>query len=93
MESRTKLQSVCETRWAARTVVIHTFRCSFTTVVDALEDLSLSYGDSKAGPFKLAITKFGCSVSPVAVEYIMAQIVPLAQILQNKRLGGDSEGS
>ena len=42
MERMTKLQSVCETRWAARTDVLHTFRCSFTTVVDALEDLTLA---------------------------------------------------
>ena len=36
MENRTKLQSLCETRWAARADALHTFRCSFPTVVTAL---------------------------------------------------------
>lgn len=85
MARRTKLQSLCETRWAARADALHTFRCSFATVVEALEDLSLNYGDAKAGPFKLAITQFAFIVSLVAVEFVLSQLVPLSQMLQNKQ--------
>ena len=70
MEKRTKLQSLCETRWAARADALHTFRCSFPTVVTALEDLSNNYGDAKAGPFKLAITQFGFIITLVAAEFV-----------------------
>lgn len=84
MQKRTKLQSLCETRWAARADALHTFKSSFTTVVEALEDLSENYGDVKAGPFKLAITQFGFIVALVAVEFVLAQLVPLSKMLQNK---------
>lgn len=59
MDNRMRLQSLCETRWTARA---HKFRCSYPTVVDALDDLSVNYGDTKAGSFKLAITQIcgGC---------------------------------
>ena len=78
MEKRTKLQSLCETRWAARADALHTFRCSFPTVVTALEDLSNNYGDAKAGPFKLAITQFGFIITLVAAEFVLAHLVPLS---------------
>ena len=84
MEKRTKLQSLCETRWAARADALHTFRCSFPTVVTALEDLSNNYGDAKAGPFKLAITQFGFIITLVAAEFVLAHLVPLSKMLQNK---------
>ncbi|KAH3796906.1 hypothetical protein DPMN_150483 [Dreissena polymorpha] len=29
MEKRTKLQSLCETRWAARADALHTFQCAY----------------------------------------------------------------
>ncbi|XP_052809499.1 zinc finger MYM-type protein 1-like [Mya arenaria] len=41
MENRTKLQSLCETRWAARADELNTFKCSYTTIVDSLDDLNL----------------------------------------------------
>ena len=84
MEKRTKLQSLCETRWAARADALHTFWCSFPTVVTALEDLSNNYGDAKAGPFKLAITQFGFIITLVAAEFVLAHLVPLSKMLQNK---------
>ena len=40
MENRTKLLS-------------HTYKCSYTTVVDSLDDLFLNYGDAKAGAYEL----------------------------------------
>ena len=84
MEKRTKLQSLCETRWAARADALHTFRCSFPTVVTALEDHSNNYGDAKAGPFTLAITQFGFIITLVTAEFVLAHLVPLSKMLQNK---------
>ena len=83
-KKRTKLQLLCETRWAARADALHTFRCSFPTVVTTLEDLSNNYGDAKAGPFKLAITQFGFIITLVAAEFVLAHLVPLSKMLQNK---------
>lgn len=62
---------------------LFTFRSSFTTVVDALCDLSTRYGDSKSGTFKLAKSQFGSIVSLVAVKYMLSQLVPLSKFLQN----------
>ena len=84
MEHRTKLQSLCETRWAARADALNTFKCSYTTVVETLDDLCTNYRDTKAGPFKLAITQFGFIVSLVAIEHVLSGLVPLSQMLQNK---------
>ena len=84
MTRRSKLQSLCETRWAARADALFTFKSSFTSVVDALDDLSTNYGDSKAGAFKLAITQFGFIVTLVAIEYMLAELAPLSKLLQNK---------
>ena len=53
MEHRTKLQSLCATRWAARADALTTFKCSYTTVVDSLDDLNLHYGDAKPGHIEL----------------------------------------
>ena len=39
MEHRTKLQSLCETRWAARADALNTFKCSYTTVVETLRSM------------------------------------------------------
>ena len=77
MTRRSKLQSLCETRWAARADALFTFKSSFTSVVDALDDLSTNYGDSKAGVFKLAITQFGFIVTLVAIEYMLAELAPM----------------
>ena len=83
MEHRTKLQSLCETRWAARADALNTFKCSYTTVVETLDDLCTNYRDTKAGPFKLVITQFGFIVSLVAIEHVLSGLVPLSQMLQN----------
>ena len=47
MNKQTKLQSLCETRWASRANVLNTFKCAFTVVVIALKFL-MAHGDGKA---------------------------------------------
>jgi len=84
MENRTKLQSLCETRWAARADALNTFKCSYTTVVDSLDDINLHYGDAKAWAYRDAITQFGFIFGLVAIEHVLSGLVPLSQMLQNK---------
>jgi len=84
MTRRSKLKSLCETRWTARADALFTFKSSFTSVMDVLNDLSTNYGDSKAGAFKLAITQLGFIVTLVAIEYMLAELAPLSKLLQNK---------
>ncbi|KAH3713260.1 hypothetical protein DPMN_073047 [Dreissena polymorpha] len=55
MERRTKLETLCETRWAARADAIFTFKASFGTAVPTLEDIA-QHNDAKAGAYKAAIT-------------------------------------
>ncbi|KAH3796438.1 hypothetical protein DPMN_150006 [Dreissena polymorpha] len=38
MDRRTKLKTLCETRWVARADALSTFKASFGTVVRTLED-------------------------------------------------------
>ena len=84
MERRTKLQSLCETRWAARADALLTFRSAFTTVVSALEDLWINHGDTKAGTRRNAVLQFEFVVTLVAVEHVLSGLVPLSQLLQKK---------
>ena len=83
-ERRTKLQSLCEMRWAARAAALLTFRSAFTTVVSALEDLWINHGDTKAGMHRNAVLQFEFVVTLVAVEHVLSGLVPLSQLLQKK---------
>ena len=47
MDRRTKLRTLCETRWANRADALCNFRAAFPIVVQALEILSQD-GDGKA---------------------------------------------
>lgn len=82
MDRRTKLQSLCETRWASRADALFTFRASFGTVVQTLETLSLA-GDTKAGAYRASLTQFSFIISLVAVEHVLASCVELSKLLQS----------
>ena len=84
MERHTKLQSLCETRWADRADALLTFRSAFTTVVSALEDLWINHGDMKAGTRRNAVLQFEFVVTLVAIEHVLSGLVPLSQLLQKK---------
>ncbi|CAG2216191.1 unnamed protein product [Mytilus edulis] len=50
MDKRTKLRTLCETRWTSRADALYTFKTSFPVVVHALERLREN-GDDKAGQY------------------------------------------
>ena len=48
LERRTKLRTLCETRWSSRADSRYTFRTAFTVVVSALETLKADHDDKAA---------------------------------------------
>ncbi|XP_052809538.1 zinc finger MYM-type protein 1-like [Mya arenaria] len=84
LERRTKLQSLCETRWAARSDALHTFLCSYRTVVTSVEELANNYGDSKAAGYNHSIQNFSFIVTLVAVEHVLSGLVRLSKLLHDK---------
>jgi hypothetical protein len=57
MDKRTKLRTLCETRWTSQADALYTFKTSFPIVVHALERLQ-GLGDDKAGQYLASITRF-----------------------------------
>ncbi|XP_060556589.1 52 kDa repressor of the inhibitor of the protein kinase-like [Ruditapes philippinarum] len=83
MEERQKLQSSCETRWAARADAFHTFLCLYRTVVTSLEDLGAN-GDTKAAANSLSVLQFDFIITLVTAEHVLAAVVELSTMLQQK---------
>jgi hypothetical protein len=54
MDKRTKLCTLCETRWTSRADALYTFKTSFPVVVHALERLQ-GLEDDKAGQYLASI--------------------------------------
>ena len=65
MDKRTKLRTLCETRWTSRTNALYTFKTSFPVVVHALERLQ---GDDKAVQYLASITRFVFVIALVGIE-------------------------
>ncbi|XP_052771191.1 52 kDa repressor of the inhibitor of the protein kinase-like [Mya arenaria] len=84
MEKRTKLQSLCATRWAAMADALFTFVSAFTAVESALNVLATEHGDTKAASYRSGILSFDFIVTLVAVEYILSGVVPLSKMLQKE---------
>ncbi|MES9885077.1 MAG: DUF4371 domain-containing protein [Sedimenticola sp.] len=84
LHSRTKLRSLCETRWSARSDSLATFKAAFTAVCDSLEDLEVNHNDHKARSYRNAITRFDFIVCLVAIEHILSAVAPLSLYLQRK---------
>ena len=57
MQRRSKLRTLCETRWSSRADSLFTFRAAFTVVVQALEEL-IEDGDAKARGHLCSIKQF-----------------------------------
>ncbi|KAH3876557.1 hypothetical protein DPMN_000403 [Dreissena polymorpha] len=81
MDKRTKLKTLCETRWAARADTLFTFKASFGTVVRTLDDLAKHY-DAKTGAYKAAISQFSFIFTLVVVEHVLSACMPLSKQLQ-----------
>ncbi|KAH3693848.1 hypothetical protein DPMN_081287 [Dreissena polymorpha] len=83
VEKRTKLQSLCETRWASRADTLHTFLCAYRTLGSSLEQLSAG-GDAKASGYLLSVLQFDFIITLVVIEHVLASLVPLSKMLQGK---------
>ncbi|XP_052792424.1 52 kDa repressor of the inhibitor of the protein kinase-like [Mya arenaria] len=84
MDRGTKLQSLCETRWAARAEALYTFLCSYRVVVGSLHELASDYGDTKAAGYSRSIQNFEFVITLVAVEHALSGFVNISKILQKK---------
>lgn len=81
LDGRTKLKTLCETRWASRADSLTTFKAAFRVVVNALETLQ-DDGDVKAGLHLNAILQFPFIIALVATQHILSNLVGLTAILQ-----------
>ena len=81
IDKRTKLRTLCETRWTSRADTLYTFKTSFPVVVHALERLQ-GIGDYKAGQYLASITRFVFVIALVVSEHILQSTVFLSKFLQ-----------
>jgi hypothetical protein len=85
MERRSKLRTLCETRWSSRADSLFTFRTAFSVIVSALETLK-NDKDEKAGLYLTAILKFDFIVALVVAEHILSSTVALTNYLQKPEI-------
>lgn len=81
MEKRTKLRTLCETRWTSRADALYTFKTAFPVVVHALERLQ-NLGDDKAGQHLASLMRFQFVIALVVSEHILQSTVHLSTFLQ-----------
>lgn len=85
LEKRTKLRSLCETRWSSRSDSLFTFRAALEVVVQSLGELSES-GDTKARSYKAAVENFDFVISLVSAEHVLMSCTALSKVLQGTNL-------
>ena len=83
MDRRTKLRTLCETRWSSRADSLYTFRTAFPVVVAALQSLE-DDKDEKASQCLAAILRFEFIIVLVVAEHILSCTVALTNYLQRK---------
>ncbi|XP_063416002.1 zinc finger MYM-type protein 1-like [Mytilus trossulus] len=81
LERRTKLRTLCETRWSSRADSLYTFRTAFEVVVSSLNSLK-DDNDDKAAQSMNAILRFEFIISLVVAEHILSATVALTNYLQ-----------
>ena len=81
MDCKTKLQALCETRWASRAKALTTFKSPIEAVVSSLEIVAQD-GDAKARAYKASILKFDFLITLVACEHVFRLLAPLSEYLQ-----------
>ncbi|KAJ8317583.1 hypothetical protein KUTeg_005487 [Tegillarca granosa] len=82
MDKRTKLRTLCETRWSSRADALHTFKSSFSVVVSSLEALQAD-GDEKASARLGAILRFEFIIALIITDHILSGTVALSKHLQS----------
>lgn len=85
LDKRTKLRSLCETRWSSRSDALFTFRAALEVVVETLGVLSED-GDTKARSYKSAVENFDFIVSLVSAEHVLMTCTALSKVLQDTQL-------
>ncbi|CAG2209777.1 unnamed protein product [Mytilus edulis] len=81
MEKRTKLRTLCETRWTSRADALYTFKTAFPVVVHSLERLQ-NLGDDKAGQHLASLMRFQFVIALVVSEHVLQSTVHLSIFLQ-----------
>jgi hypothetical protein len=81
LDGKTKVQTLCETRWFNRTDALTNFKSAFPVIVSSLEYLQ-SKGDDKSGVQLSAILRFDFILPLVIVNHILQAVVPLTAMLQ-----------
>lgn len=84
MERRTKLKTLCETRWFSRADALYTYKTAFPVVVNSLEYLK-DNNDDKVGQYLSAILRFEFIIALVVAEHILSGTVALTTFLQGTK--------
>lgn len=83
MDRRTKLRTLCETRWSSRADLLFTFRSAFLVVVAAPHSLE-DNKDDKATQYLVAIMRFKFIIALVVAEHVLSSTVVLTNYLQKR---------
>ena len=84
MERRTKLQTLCETRWASRANALFTFKSSLQVINETLDKLATQMEDPKARSYSASVERFDFIVPLVTCEHVLQILAPLSEMLQAK---------
>ena len=82
MQRKTKLKSLCETRWTSRSDALTTFKNALPVVVNSLEHLT-TLNDDKAALHLSAVLRFEFIIGLVVCEHILRLVVHLSFFLQD----------
>lgn len=85
LEKRTKLRTLCETRWSSRADSLYTFLNAFPVVVSSLEALKED-NDDKAAKYLDSILKFDFIIALVVAEHLISTTVALSNYFQKPEL-------
>lgn len=83
IERKTKLQTLCETRWFSRVDALTTFKKCYNVIIDALEELSED-GDAKVRSYACSIKQFDFLKALVTSEHVLTPLNSLSAVLQGK---------
>ena len=81
LDRRTKLRTLCETRWSSRADSLFTFLNAFPVVVSSLEVLKDEH-DDKAAQYIGAILTFDFIIALVVAEHLLSATVALTNYFQ-----------
>ena len=83
MDKKTRLQTLCLTRWVSRSDALTTFKRAFPVVVHSLESLHQD-SDEKAGLNIAAVSRFEFIIALIVCEHALRLLVHLSVFLQDQ---------